>query len=186
MYGEKLGLPIVVADIDVADAKTYYSLHHGSSLVFSLMDGAENLIARGSGISWNESYQMTPYMEMGQRHCLEVVKGAMPPGQISIQSAYFLKLNDTLPTAENLVEKRELTGIVQIAEHEDPTLKGLVLDVFEGVSISVQNGSFNAQSLYLRNATAVYRLRKSGMLWLRENPSFGEQTESHAAYPAKI
>jgi hypothetical protein len=123
-------------------------------------------------------------MEWGQRYCLEVVKGAMPPGQINVQTANFLKLNDTMPTVDNLVEKRELNAIVQIAKHEDPAYKGLVIDVFEGVSISVQSANFNAQSLYLRNASMIFRRRKNGIMWIKENPSLLEVTEDHASYPA--
>lgn len=184
MFGENLGLPIRVGEVQ--NPQVYYSLHHGSSLVFTLFDQEHNLVARGSGMQWNENYQVTPFMEWGQRHCLEVVKGAMPPGQISLQTANFLHLNDTMPTARNLVERRELTALVQIAEHEDPNYMGLVIDVFKGITIQVQSANWNAQSLYLRNANMLFRTRLTGMLWLAENPDLANATEDHAAYPAAI
>lgn len=184
MYGEITEQPIVVGE--VGNPEVYYSLHSGSSLVFTLYDQGNNLVARGSGMQWNEQYQLTPFMEWGQRHCLEIVKGAMTPGQISIQTANFFKLNYTMPTFENLVERRELTALVQIAEHEDPKYKGLVIDVFQGISIQVQSANWNAQSLYLRNGTMLYRMRKNGLMWLRENPGLANVTEDHAAYPATI
>lgn len=175
MFGEKLELPIKIGEI--TDPESYYQSLHGSQLRVTVLDNENNLVARGFGISWNENYQMTPVMEWGQRYSVEIVKGAMPPGQLQIQSMYFMKLNDTLPTYKNLVSKRELTVIVQIADHEDETLKGVVLDVFQGCVIQAQSGNWNAQNLYMRNANLLYRKRLKGIEWVKMNAS--------SKYPAK-
>lgn len=182
MFNEILELPMLVGEIK--NPEIYYSAHHGSSLIFTLFDGTENLVARGMGMQWNENYQMTPVMEWGQRYCLEIVDGAMQPGQLTINGMNFLQLNDTLPTYRNLIQRRELTGIVQIAEHEKAEFRGLVIDVFQGVKIGGQSGNWNAQSLYLRNANMMYRKRLTGLEWLAINPDLGAQTASRAAYPA--
>jgi hypothetical protein len=175
MYGEKLDLPIKIGDIP--DSESYYQSLHGSQLLVKVLDNENNLVARGMGVSWNETYQMTPVMEWGQRHAVEIVKGAMQPGQIQVQSMYFMKLNDTLPTYKNLASKRELKVIIQIADHEDDSLKGVVLDVFEGCVIQAQSGNWNSQSLYMRNANILYRKRLKGIEWVKANQS--------AKYPAK-
>jgi len=184
MYGETLDPTIVVGE--VTNPEVYYEGHHGSSLIFSLFDEEKSLIARGTGLQWSENYQLVPIMEWGKRHCLEIVKGAMPPGQLNFQSINFLHLNDTLPTVRNLVEKRELQAIVQIASHETPELRGLVIDVFVGVVIQGQQGNWNAQSLYLRNGNMLFRKRLNGLQWLELNPDLANQNEDHAAYPATI
>jgi hypothetical protein len=176
MYNEKLELPIRIGSIE--DTESYYQALPGSALVVQVLDGSKNLIARGFGASWNETYQMTPVMEWGKRYSVEIVKGAMPPGQISIQSMYFMDLNDTLPTFKNLASKRELTAIIQIANEEDATLNGIVLDVFQGVVIQGQQGNFNASNLYLRNCSMIYRKRLKGIEWLKLNPAL--------KYPAKV
>ncbi len=176
MFNEKFDLPIKIGA--VSDTESYYQALPGSALVVQVFDGASNLIARGFGVSWNETYQLTPVMEWGKRYSVEIVKGAMPPGQISIQSMYFMDLNDTLPTYKNLVSKRELQAMIQIADHEDETLKGVVLDVFQGVVIQGQQGNFSSQNLYLRNCNMIYRTRLKGIEWLNLNPT--------AKYPAAV
>jgi len=173
-FAEKLSVPIKIKGIE--DTESYYQALPGSALLIKVFDQDKNMIARGMGVSWAENYQMTPVMEIGQRYCVEIVKGAMPPGQINLQSMYFMQLNDTLPTYKNLVSRRELSALIQIAEHEDEALKGVVLDVFEGIVIQGQQGNFNAQSLYLRNANMLYRKRTTGIEWKKKNAS--------ALYPA--
>lgn len=175
MFGEKLALPIKIGQI--VDSESYYQALHGSQLLVSVIDDKKNLVARGMGMSWNENYQLTPILEWGQRYSVEIVKGAMPPAQLSIQSMYFMHLNDTLPTFKNLVSRKELTALIQIATHEDEALKGIVLDVFQGCIIQGQQGNWNAQSLYLRNANLLYRKRLKGIEWAKLNQS--------ALYPAK-
>jgi hypothetical protein len=167
MYNEKLGLPLKIGT--VVDTESYYQAIPGSAIVVQVIDSGNNLVARGFGASWNETYQMTPVMEWGQRNSVEIVKGAMPPGQLNIQSMYFMQLNDTLPTYKNLVSKRELTAIFQIADHEDSSIVGVILDVFQGVIIQGQQANFNAQSLYLRNLNMIYRKRLKGIEWLALN-----------------
>jgi len=166
-YGDIYELPIKIKQID--DPETYYQALSGSQLVLTVIDKSFNLFARGTGMSWNEQYQQTPVMEWGQRYCLEIVTGAMTPGQIAVQSIYFMKMNDTLPTQKNLASRRELTAIVQIAKHEDPALAGIVLDVFQGVKIAGRQGNWNAQSLYLSNANMMYRKRMTGLDWKQSN-----------------
>lgn len=165
MYGELLTLPTLIKE--VKDQESYYQALSGSQLVVTLLDGGLNLVARGTGFQWNENYQKMPIPEWGQRHIIEIVTGQMNVGQASIQSMFFMNLNDTLPTFKNLVSRRELEIIVQIADHEDPALAGLVLDVFQGVHIQGQSGNFSAQSLYLRNANMMYRKRLTGLEWAR-------------------
>lgn len=166
MFNEAFDLPIKIGE--EKDSESYYQSLHGSQLVVTVLDGTKNLVARGMGMSWNENYQLTPVMEWGQRYSVEIVKGAMPAGQIQIQSMYFMQLNDTLPTYKNLVSKKELSVIVQIADHEDESLKGVVLDVFEGCVIQAQSGNWNAQALYMRNANLLYRKRLKGIEWVKK------------------
>lgn len=175
MYNEKFELPIKIGK--EIDSESYYQSLHGSQLVVTVLDGKKNLVARGMGMSWSENYQMQPILEWGKRYSVEIVKGSMPAGQIQIQSMYFMKLNDTLPTYKNLASRKELTAIVQIAEHEDEALKGVVLDVFEGCVIQAQSGNFNAQALYMRNVNLLYRKRLKGIEWVKKNAT--------AKYPAE-
>ena len=168
MYNEKLETPIKFAEISEQDAASYYQSLHGSQLVALVLDGENNLVARGFGLSWGENYQMAPVMEWGQRNATEIVSGAMPPGQINIQSMYFMKLNDVMPTYKNLVERKELKVLIQIQHHEDPALNGIVLDVFEGCKIQGQQGNFNSQNLYMRNCSILYRKRYTGMEYARK------------------
>lgn len=182
MFGEILDLPYVIAE--VKDSEIYYSAHHGSTLTLSLFDDEFSLVARGTGMQWNEQYQMIPVMEWGQRHCLEISEGAMPPGQLVINAMNFLHLNDAMSTYRKLVQRKELQAIVQVAQHEKPEFRGLVIDVFQGVKISGQSGNWNAQTLYLRNANMIFRKRLTGLEWLALNPGLAAQTDEHGAYPA--
>ncbi len=163
MFGELLELPVRLEEVTDPDA--YYSGYHGSQLVLTVLDGAYNVVARGFGMQFNEQYQKQPVMEWGHKHCVEIVTGAMPPGQLTIQTLYFAHYNDVMPTHENLVSRRELQAIVQVASHEDDAIAGLVLDVFEGVHIAGQNGNWNAQNLYMRNGILMYRKRITGLKW---------------------
>lgn len=165
---EKLGIPVKIKEI--TNPKQYYSSYSGASLRMIIfkedaVDPSKNLIARATGISWNENYQQTPVLELGKRFCMEIVSGAMPPGQLSIQSVQFMHLNDTLPTQKNLVEVAEWTAFTQISDEERPEISGLVIDVFQGIHIVGQAGNYNAQSLYLRNANMMYRKRLTGIEW---------------------
>lgn len=167
MYGEKLETPLKFTQISETDKESYYQSLHGSQLVALVMDGENNLVARGFGLSWSENYQMNPVMEWGERNATEIVSGAMPPGQINVQSMYFLRLNDSMPTYKNLVERKELKVLIQIQNHEDEAINGIVLDVFEGCKIQGQQGNFNSQSLYMRNASILYRKRFTGAEYVK-------------------
>jgi hypothetical protein len=182
MFGEILDLPVKIGEIK--DHKIYYRGWHGSTLLLSVFDGSKNLIARGSGMAWNDDIQQTPYMEWAQRKCMEIITGAYNPGQITFQTLNFLHLDDSLPTARDLPYAEELTGIVQVASHEDAKIRGLVINVFEGVLFRAQSGNWNAQTLYARNGTLIYRERLTGLQWLEKNPDFATATTEHAAYPA--
>jgi len=183
-YGEKYNLPVNIKAIE--DPSVYYQALSGSQLVCQVFDESYNLFARGMGMSWNEQPQQTPVMEWGQRYCLEIVTGAMPPGQIAIQGMYFMKLNDTMPTYKNLASRRELFAMVQIAKHEDQALAGIVLDVFQGVKIAGQQGNWNAQSLYLKNANMMYRKRLTGIDWKMQNADFKYPASGDKALVRKI
>ncbi len=174
MFDEKLTLPVVISK--VKDPDTYYTALSGSQLVCTVLDSDLNLVARGVGMSWNENYQKTPILEWGHRHVVEIVTGMQNIGQITVQSMFFMQLNDVMPTFKNLVSRRELQVIVQIAEHEDPKLAGLVVDVFQGVHIQGQSGNWSAQSLYLRNAQLLYRKRLTGLDWAKQ--------QNNTDYPA--
>lgn len=188
-YGETLLAPIKVGNISNSDV--YYKALSGSQLECLVLDSsatpATNLVARGTGFSFNENYQQTPVLEWAQRKSLEIVTGLMPPGQIQIATLFFMNLNDNMPTVRELVNLTELSVMVRIALHEDPKLQGLVLDVFQGVKIGGQSGNWNAQSLYLRNAQLIYRERLTGLQWLQANPGLANaQAGQNAAYPAAI
>mgnify|MGYP001408416440 CR=1 FL=1 len=168
-YGEIMDVPIKIGEI--SDPDSYYKSLPGSALVMKVFDNEFNLVARALGMSWSENYQNFPVMELGQRYCVEIVKGAMPPGQLNIQGLFLMQFNDTLPTAKNLVSNRELSALVQIADHEDSALSGIVLDVFKGCVFQGQQGNFNSTSLYLRNANLIFRTRMTGLEWKQKNPS---------------
>ncbi|OGU56952.1 MAG: hypothetical protein A2V66_10790 [Ignavibacteria bacterium RBG_13_36_8] len=184
MYDEKLQLPITVGNIK--DPQIYYKAPHGSQLRFTIYEEGKNLVARGIGCSWNENPQIQPIMEWNHRYCVEIVKGAMPPGQLQIQTMFFLHLNDSLPTLRSLTSLSELTAIVQIGEHEDPRLRGLVIEAFKGCVIGGQSGNWNAQSTYLRQAQSWFRIRMTGLEWLAENPGLANAADNRAGYPAEI
>jgi hypothetical protein len=184
MYGELFEVPILIKKVTNTDI--YYKLHHGSSLIFTLFDQNKNLIARGTGMSWNENPQLAPYMEWGKKYCIEIVKGAMNPGQLTVQGANFLHLNDSMPTVANLIENRELTAFVQVGPDEAIATRGLVIDVFKGVFVGAQSGNWNSQTLYMRNAQMMFRKRMTGAEWLNDNPGLGAANSDHAAYPANV
>jgi len=177
-FGEILSPRIIVGE--VTDREYYYKAMSGSQLVCSILDGTNNIVARGSGMSWNETFQQTDLPEWGQRNSLEIVTGRQPIGQITIQTFFYMHLNDSLPTTAGIKAwaKNELSGIVQIADHEDPALAGLIVDAFEGVKIAGQSGNWNAQSQYIRNVSLVYRIRLNGLEWV-------EKHAGGTAYPAK-
>jgi hypothetical protein len=171
----------VKTKVTIKDTEFYHKALSGSQLVCSLYDAKNNnLIARGSGLSWNETFQQTDLPEWGQRHSIETVTGRQPIGQLTIQTFFFMQLNDALPTTQGLKNWAvdELIAQVQIAAHEDPRLAGLVIDVYEGVKIAAQSGNWNAQSQYMRNVSLIYRIRKSGADYYLKN--------KNATYPANI
>ncbi|HEX2868736.1 MAG TPA: hypothetical protein VHO03_16970 [Ignavibacteriales bacterium] len=151
--------------------------HSGSSLVFELYkkgkDGkTENLIARGTGLSWGENYQNFPVQEWGKDSVSEVVIGAMQLGQLQFSSVLFFKLKDKMPTFKNIREFRELTAKVFLAEDlADPDavcLRGKVVDYFVGVYITGQSENWNSQSLALKNGNMVFRQRFSPEEYYKE------------------
>lgn len=182
--------PIVVGEIKNKDI--YYQQFHGTNLVFTVYEQDpisktnRDLVARGQGINWNEQYQMIAEPEWGQRRVIEIVEGAMLAGQLAFQSMWFMHLNDNLPTYRKLGKGSYLTCIVQVATHERAELKGLVLDVFQGVKIQGQSGQWNSNSKYLRNGTMLYLERLTGLEWLEANPDLGNAADDHGAYPASI
>lgn len=162
-------VPVVIKDISTDKRDQYYRSFHGAGLKFSLFEEGKdgwNLIARGLGVTWNEQYQQTPVMELNERRCLEIVTGAMPPGQLSIQTVYFMQLNDGLPTSANLASINDIYAMVQVGDNEPSNVKGLVLDVFKGIKIAGRQGNFNATSLYLTSANMMYRDRMTGLEYL--------------------
>lgn len=189
-FGDILTPRIKVGAMTPSLKEYYYKALSGSQLVCSLYEGAggdANLIARGSGLSWNETIQQQDVPEWGQRNSIEIVTGRQPIGQLTIQTFFFMNLNDSLPTTQGLKgwAQSELQAIVQIADHEDPNLAGFVLDVFEGVKIAAQSGNWNAQSQYMKNISLVYRVRMSGLEWKQKNPSESLQNGNAVQpYPA--
>lgn len=185
MFDETLQDPIKIAKI--IDPGAYYKALHGAQLKLEIFDGGLNLMARGIGCSWNEQPQVTPVLEWNHRQCVEIVTGAMPPGQLQIQTMFFMHQNDAMPTLRSLTNTafNELTALVRIAEHEDPRLKGVVLEAFEGCVVGGQSGNWNSQSLYLKQAQVWFRVRLNGIQWVEKNPDLKSATDIHAAYPAE-
>jgi len=182
--GILLPLPMKIGNIENKDV--YYQQHHGTTLRLTVMDGNNNLVARGQGVTWNEQYQMVAEPEWAERRVIEIVEGAMLPGQLTFQSMYFFHLNDSLPTYRNLGKGDYLQCMVQIASHERAELKGLVLDVFRQVKIQAQSGQWNANTKYMRNGTMLYLERLTGLEWLNDNPGLAAASADHGAYPAAV
>lgn len=172
---------------EIVDPKVYYEQHHGSNLVFSVIDNDRNLVARGIGINWNQTRQMTANPEWGKPRVIEIVEGALLAGQLSFQSMFFMHLNDNLPTTADYTNNSYLTCIVQVASHVKPAAKGLILDVFEGVKIQGQSGNWNSNSNYLRNGTMIFLERKTGLQYANANGLMNAAADgSRAAYPANV
>ena len=139
----------------------------GISMVFELYDpiGKKNMIARGTGISWSENYVTHDVAEWGENAITEIVQGVMGVGQLQIQSLLFFHLNDTMPTAQSLLNFRELTAKEFIKPDyttgagDSASLAGKVVNYFEGIHFTGQSGSWNPQSLAMRNITLKYRRR---------------------------
>lgn len=184
MFGEKLLPPIKVGN--VVDPASYYRAFSGSQLVCRVLDKTNNLVARGMGVSFSESYQMTPILEWANRKSIEVVDGMALPGQVQIQTMQFMQLNDSLWTARDLPNIDELTTIVQVADEEKVSIKGLVIDVFSGCKIQAQNGNWTAQGLYTRTCSLIYRERITGLQWAAANTDLFSAASDHAAYPANV
>lgn len=181
-------LPIKIADISAEVKDIYYQQHHGTSLIFTIKESGttDNLVARGTGLTWNEQYQFVAEPEMGARRVIEIVDGAMLPGQLSFQTMYVFAINDRLPSWRTLGNTGYLECIVQIAKHERAELKGLVLDVFRQVRIQAQSGQWNANTKYMRNGTMLYLERLTGAEWVKDNATYAAADADHAAYPATI
>jgi hypothetical protein len=184
MYNIKEILPPPVKVGEVKDPRIYYQGHAGATLTVAVFNGNNHLIARGHGLSWNEQPQLQNYMEWNQRHCLEIIKGAMLPGNISIQALTFFHLNDSLPTASDLADPTEFTALIQLGDKVESKLLGLVIDVFKGVNIGAQSGQFSATSQYFRTAQLIYRYRMNGLQWAQQNKDLFQATSEHGAYPA--
>lgn len=185
-----LELPVKVGEIKNRDI--YYQQFHGTNLICTVYEQDpvtkvnRNLVARGTGLTWNEQYQIIGEPEWGQRRVIEIVEGAMLPGQLTIQAMNFLHLNDSLPTYRNLGKGSYLTCLVQVATHERAELKGLVIDAFLSVKLQGQSGQWNANSKYLRNANLIYLERLTGLEWLAANPDLANAADDHGAYPAGV
>ncbi len=173
MFGEIIETPVKIKK--VVNAELYYSSLPASAIQVRIMDNDLNVVARGMGLNWNENFQNTPVMEWGHRFATEIVPGAMNPGQLTIQTMFFMHLNDALSTFRNLTRRPEMQAFVYVAKHEDPQIEGIVLDVFKGVRIVGQQGNFNAQSLYMRNVSMMYRQRLTGAEWYFSNPEKAHQ-----------
>lgn len=178
--------PVKVGEI--VDPQVYYEQHHGSNLVFSVIDDSKNLVARGIGINWNQARQVQANPEWGQPRVIEIVEGALLAGQLTFQSMFFMHLNDSLPTTPDYTNNGYLTCIVQVAQHTKPSVRGLILDVFEGVKIQGQSGSWNSTSSYLRNGQMIFLERKTGLQFANEMSDLQNAAAdgSRAAYPAKV
>ncbi len=183
-YGEKMLSPIKVGNIKNPDV--YFKALSGSQLECLVLDGATNLVARGTGFSFNQSPQQTPVPEWGQRKVLEIVTGMMMPGQAQIQSMFFMHLNDSLPTVADLPNTTDLTILVRIAQHENVNLMGIVLYALTGARIAGESQNWNAQSLALINAQVIFREKLTGLQWLSQNSDLANAAADHAAYPAEI
>jgi hypothetical protein len=181
---EVLPAPVIVGDIK--DSSVYYKNPHGSSLLFTVIDENRNLIARGVGVNYSETYQNTPVMELNEKFSKEVVMGAMPPGNLTVQTIFYLHLNDMLPNASNLTDPKEYTAIIQLGDKVNANLRGLVINVFTGVNLISQGGNVNAQANLTQNIQFSYRVRMNGLQWAEQNPALKNATADRAAYPADV
>lgn len=165
MYDGTLEPPIQHNQITVNDEAVYNRAFSGADLVILLLDGAANLIARGVGVSWSDNNQQQPVMELGHRAATEIVTGAMNPGQLQVQTVYFLKLNDYIGNHSNLILDKEYTAIVGLGDENDPDLLGKleVLDVYIGVKINANSGNLAAGQNYMRTVSMIYRKRLTGI-----------------------
>ncbi len=178
-YDGNLEEPILHTQISPTDEAVYNRAFSGADLVFLLLDGNANLVARGVGVSWSENYQQSPVQEYGHRYPTEIVTGAANAGQLQLQTVYFLKLNDYIGTHSNLILDKEFTAIVGLGDENDPDLlaKLDVTDVFRGVKVVANSGNFSAGQTYMRNISFMYRKRLSGIQNLNE---------AGGPYPASI
>jgi hypothetical protein len=183
-------VPIVVQEDNISDKAVYYEQHHRSNLIFTVLDQERNLVARGVGMNWSQTQQMSADPEWGKQRVIEIVEGSMLAGQLSFQSMNFFHLNDSLPSTPKDMNSSYLTCIVQVANNEaiKPSARGLVIDVFQGVKIQGQSGSWNATSKYLRNGQMIFLERLTGLQWLQKNADLATAAEdgSRAAYPYEI
>jgi hypothetical protein len=170
MFGSStLGLPVLIKTIN--NPNQYYKGRSGSALVFHLLDGNNDVIARGQGVSHSQAPQQSPYMEFGKRKTSEIITGAMPVGQISVNTLFTMESNDRMPTVRNLPADKEFTAIIQIGPHEDPEVANAILNVFKGVKFAGEQGNMNANSIYVMNYNFMYIERLSGAEWAKENGS---------------
>lgn len=171
MYDNTLEPPIQHSEINITDEGVYTKAYSGADLVFLLLDGANNLIARGVGCSWNDTNQATPVMEYGHRYATEIVMGATNPGQLQVQTVYFLKLNDYIGNHSNLILNKEFTALVGLGDQNDPDLlaKLEVLDFFKGVVVTANSANFSSGQQYMRNISFMYRKRITGIQYKAAN-----------------
>ncbi len=170
-YDGTLEPPIQHNQISVTDEAVYSRAYSGADLVFMLLDGAQNLVARGVGVSWSDNNQIIPVMELGKRYATELVSGAMNPGQLQIQTVYFLKLDDNMGNHSNLILDKEYTAIVARGDECDPNLiqKLDVLNFFKGVKIAANSANTASGQNYMRTVSFMYRKRITGIQYKAAN-----------------
>lgn len=178
MYGEKYHIPLQIGDIPEDKSVAYHQTLNGSQIRIHLFDGGSKLFLRGQTMNWGEQNQLFDVIEMGERKCLEISKGARLPGQLTVGSFYTLRNADGLPLYANNASINELTAMIIISDHEREELKGMVLDVLQGCHFQNIGAQVQAQSQYMMNVTLRYRYRLNPLFWNENNPS-------DTAYPAK-
>ncbi len=183
IYGINLTTPIKVGAIK--NPEVYYEGHMGANLVFTVIDKNKSLVARGVGMQWNQSRQLSAQPEWGKKRVIEIVEGAILPGNLTFNSMNFFHLNDNLPTTPDYTNNGYLTCFVQTAEHNKPSARGLIIDVFRGVKFAAHSGNWNANSQYMMNGQMMFLERLTGLEWVAQNPDLANATADRAAYPAE-
>jgi len=129
----------------------------GAHVVLEVLNGSDNVIARGMGASFNDSIQVLPVQELGKRKVEEVVLGAQQPGQLQVQTLMTFEGEDKLPQWNSIFSYKNMTASLKVVgDYDDVDLKGKVLVQFKGVHFQNTSGNVTPQGNIMRNVTMMY------------------------------
>ena len=124
-------------------------------------DSINGPLGRGAGISYTDNYETIPVEEWAEPQTQEFTDNRHD-GSGTIDSFFIPQYNDTMPTPSNFIG-RKYRIIETISNKYNPVdIRGVVINVFEGVKFSSVGVNRSARGLTGMNVSFVYTTRLSG------------------------